>query len=885
MQVLKTKLSRPSMASDRAMQRPQLLSQMVNYCQSSLVFIHAAAGYGKTTLMYQLSERLAANGKRVGWLTLDSDDNDPIRLYQYLQLALLPREQLVAIAHGQIHKQHIIELAQQVALIEIDTVLFIDELDVLDNQESLNILWWLYQYLPQNAHLVIASRVKPNWSFVKEYLLGRLKWVTEEHLSIKSQESPELIHFLQQQNFDHVSLSPELAEQLIHKTEGWFTGIQLTNLYLKENQDIHGFIQNLNGAHHQIVNYLSEQVFLQQDAEIQQFLLQISVLRKLNVALVIALTANNTAQQMLDAISQKSLFIQALDDQRMWYRIHHLFRDFLQAKFKLLQPDCYKQMHCKAAEWFKQQRYLMDAIYHAQQAEDQQLILSLLNSVCRELILEGRHYTFLELVKQLPDAILLQNPKLLYDIIWSLVLTHQATLANHYLQLWHSVDQHEALLQHEDQLGLAPLIAVLEDKLELAYTQAQQNLAQLASTAYFSRAPLIGIGALYQICSGHMTEGRKLLLQTRILYLQGHNLYGLAMVDCVDALCDYLLGDLILAAEKFSQIGQSDEYRNLGLDADNKAAIMNILSSFKADLYYEMNRISQVEDALIDFNGGDHLAMPDMVMVGYILQMRLATLRQDQAAIQLCSNQAYTRSSQWSLPRLAHTVQLYVQQQLKPYSGLADVGQGTFKPFLNFTHLLRGDDLIPIRTQIFTGQVQPAVEYLSQQLDFFKIYPIRQARVQVLLALALYQLKQAEQALDHLQQALERLMPTHAVRVILDEHPLIWDMLADLSQHLARQQQKHLTTLIAYIQHLQKLHQTETSGGVSLNSTKVEPLSKREIQILEKLSQGCTDAEISESIFLSINTVKWHLRKIYNKLQVRSRMEAVNEAKKQGLIE
>ena len=108
---------------------------------------------------------------------------------------------------------------------------------------------------------MIASRVKPNWSFAKEYLLGRLKWVTESQLSIKQQESSALIQFLQQQNFDQLALSTELAEQLIDKTEGWFTGIQFTNLYLKEHQDIHGFIQNLSGAHHQIVNYLSEQVF------------------------------------------------------------------------------------------------------------------------------------------------------------------------------------------------------------------------------------------------------------------------------------------------------------------------------------------------------------------------------------------------------------------------------------------------------------------------------------------------------------------------------------------------------------------------------------------------------------------------------------------------
>ena len=884
MQVLKTKLSRPSMLNGRAMQRPQLLSQIVDYCQSSLVFIHAAAGYGKTTLMHQLSESLLAKGKKVCWLTLDDDDNDPIRLYQYLRLALLDLEPPQSLSYGQIHKQHIIELTQKVAEEDADTVLFIDEFEALTNPECLNIFWWLYQPLPENCHLLIASRVKPNWSFAKEYLLGRLKWVTESQLSIKQQESSALIQFLQQQNFDQLVLSTELAEQLIDKTEGWFTGIQFTNLYLKEHQDIHGFIQNLTGAHHQIVNYLSEQVFLQQDPEIQQFLLQISVLRKINPALVIALTGNPAAQQILDAISQKGLFIQAIDEQRTWYRVHHLFRDFLQSKFKLLQPDAYQQMHSKAAEWFKQQRYLMEAIYHAQQAEDQQLILSLLNSVCRELILEGRHYTFLELVKQIPDSVLVQNPNLLYDIIWTLVLTHQVTLANHYLQLWHSVDQHETLLQHEDQLGLAPLIAVLEDKLDVAYRLAQQNLAQLPSTVYFVRALLIGIGALHHICLGQMSEARKLLLQTRIIYLQGHNLYGLAMVDCIDALCDYLLGNLRLAAEKFTQVGQSEEYRNLGLDEDNQAAIMNILSSFKADLYYEMNQMSQVEVALMDFKGGGNLAMPDMVIVGYILQMRLATLHQDQSAIQTCLHQAHTRSSQWSLPRLAQTIQAYVQQS-SPLSALADTEQAVFQPYLNFTHLLRGDDLMLVRQQIFMGQAEQAKEYLSQQLAFFRIYPLRFARVQILFALALYQLKQHEQACEALQQALETLMPTQAVRVILDEDPLIWDILSGLSQHLSRQKQKHTVVLLEYIQQLQKLNQAESSAEALIGSSGLEALSKREVQILEKLSRGCTDAEISESIFLSINTVKWHLRKIYNKLQVRSRMEAVNEAKKQGLIE
>ncbi|MEG0343216.1 MAG: LuxR C-terminal-related transcriptional regulator [Acinetobacter sp.] len=906
MHILATKLSRPTVGHQTMMQRPQLLEKMLQYSRQAMLLIHAAAGYGKTTIMRQLSELLVEQDSKVQWLTLDADDNDPVRLYQYLWQALCGMQPQEIFTDSIISQQSIYELAQQLPTHVQKTVLFIDEFEQLENKNSLNLIWWLYQYLPEHYHLVIASRVRPEWSLAKETLQGRIQVVTENQLSLKSADTPLLIEFLHQQNPKQTVMDADIAQLLIDKTEGWITGIQLTNLYLKDHQDVAGFIQNLSGAHHQIVNYLSEQVFLQQDIEIQQFLLQMSVLRKVNLSLVMELTGNQAAQHILDTIIQQGLFIQALDEQRTWYRIHHLFRDFLLSRFKLLQADAYKEMHGKAAKWFKQQHDLMDAIYHAQQAEDQQLMLLLLNDVSRELVLEGRIYSLLELVKQLPEQVLVQNPSLLYDIVWSLLLTHQSVLANHYLQLWYSVDQHQTLLQHEDQLGLAPLIALLEDKLDVAYALAHQNLAQLTSPAYFVRGPLIGIEGLYHICSGEMTEARKIIQQTRIIYLQGHNLYGLAMADCIDAVCDYLLGNLNLAIEKFNQIGCSEDYQKLGLDENNKTAIMNILSSFKADLYYEKNQLPQAEAALADFRGGDHLAMPDMVVVGYILQMRLALLRQDQAAIQVCLNQVQTRSSQWSLPRLSKTIQAYTQPQTAIHAVMAEPVDMIDQPLLNFTHLLRGDDLMMARSQIFADQAQQAIVFLTQQASYFKRYPLRQARVQLLLALAYFKLEQKQQAFDLLPQVLQIIISTQAVRIVLDEHPMVWDMLGQFSQTLAASQQGSATQLLNDIQYLFSLtaqsKQTlaQASTGSTLHSAQetkstdsntpleshddIEVLSKREVQILEKVSEGLTDSEIADLIFLSVNTVKWHLRNIYNKLMVRSRLEAVTEAKKKGLI-
>ncbi|RKG37782.1 LuxR C-terminal-related transcriptional regulator [Acinetobacter rongchengensis] len=897
MQVLRTKLSRPTTLNPVIMQRANLFNHLQQYRHKALLFIHAAAGYGKTMLMCQLSDQSLYQGKQIHWLTLDVDDNDPIRLFQYLWLSLLGLEQLSSVPEGQINKHNILELLDQIAPSGQQHVLLIDELDVLENSDCLNMIWWLYQYLPSNINLIIASRIKPEWNFSKEILQGRLYLADERLLSVKSEEIPELIEFLSQQNFENVALSSDQVQLLIEKTEGWITGIQLTNLYLKKDHDANSIIQNLSGIHNQIVDYLSEQVFLQLPEEMQFFLMQISVLRKVNLGLIQEVTAHSQASPFLDTIKHRGLFMQAVDEQRQWYRIHHLFRDFLENRFKLFDIDKFKQAHSKAAYWYKKQHFLMEAIYHAQQADNQELALDLLVTVSRELILEGRIYSLLELVKQLPEHILIKHLNLLYDVIWSLLLTRQNQQANYFVKLWDSLEESPNLILKEDQLGIAPLIALLEDDLAQAYVLAQQNLEKLTESAYFSRGPLIGICALYQICMGKISEARKLVIQTRAAYVQGCNLYGLVFTDCIDATCERLMGNLSLAEEKFNQIGKSADYIKLGIEHSNHAVINAITSSLKADLYYEMNKIELAELALQDFNGGDQLVIPDMVIIGYVLQLRLAHLREDVVFEQTCLTQSQIKTNDWSLPRLAKTVQMVneyqygLEQADVTYTLESDKDNlqlsKTAKQ-MNITNLLIGDDLLIYRRLIFNGEIEKAIDGLLFEAQLIIVYPLRQLRIQLLQTIAHYQLAQYTVAYEYLEKALSMLMSTQAVRIILDEHPLIWEILGQFNQYLNKKKRQSVAPLFAYIQYLFTLSPSTQKESIVLH-TKLserdsELLSKREIQILEKVSDGSTDAEISEYVFLSVNTVKWHLRNIYNKLQVRSRLEAVKDAKKRGLI-
>lgn len=894
MQVLKTKLSRPTTLNSAIMQRSNLLNYLHQYRHKALLFIHAAAGYGKTMLMYQLSEQFLHQGKQIHWLTLDIDDNDPIRLFQYLWISLLGFEQLSSVPEGQINKHNVLELMEKISESGREHTLFIDEFEVLENTDGLNMLWWVYQYLPSNLNLVIASRIKPEWNFSKEILQGRLYVTDEELLSVKAEDTDELIEFLAQQNIENVTLNSELVQLLIEKTEGWITGIQLTNLYLKRDHDANSIIQNLSGVHHQIVDYLSEQVFLQLPEDMRLFLLQMSILRKVNLSLVKEVTAHPQAVQSFEKIKQRSLFMQALDEQWQWYRIHHLFRDFLENRFKLYNFDEFKQAHSKAAYWYKEQHFLMEAIYHAQQADNQALVLDLLTTVSRELVLDGQVYSLLELVKQLPEHVLIKHSSLLYDVIWSLLLTHQNKQANYFVKLWHSVEERPDLILREDQLGLAPMIALLEDNLGKAYTLAQQNLKKLPETAYFTRGPLIGISALYQICMGKMPEARKLLIQTRAAYVQGYNLYGLVFTDCIDATCERLMGNLSLAEEKFNQIGQSADYQKLGIENTNHAVINAITSSLKADLYYEMNKIDLAELALQDFNGGDQLVIPDLVIIGYVLQLRFAHLHENFAFEQACLTQSQIRTNDWSMPRLAKTVQMvneyqYALEQVSiTYVDDAErVLLSNTSKHLNISNLLLGDDLLIYRRFIFNGDIEKAIDGLLREAQRVVVYPLRQVRIQLLQTIAHYQLEQHARAYEYLEKALLSLIPTQAVRIILDEHVLIWQILNQFSRHLQKNKQKNMAPILAYIQYLFTLYSAEKKQIIPLKIVSLDDdviLSKREIQLLEKVSDGFTDAEISEFIFLSINTVKWHLRNIYNKLRVRSRLEAVKEAKKRGLI-
>ncbi len=976
MLLLNTKINRPQLQQSRLLKRPNLLNQLLKDANNRLTFIQAAAGYGKTTIMVQLSEQLQSNNLNVGWLTLDDDDNDPIRLYQYLHAVLTQTSELQPITDDKITKNHIHQLLSQLDTAS-EYTLFIDEMEVLKNTDSLNLMWWLYSFLPINYHLVIASRKSINWSLAKDQLQGLVKIIRVNELKLSSSDANELQNYLQLSFSQNTNLTPymmanqslskttatdtnliddKLVASLIEKTEGWLTGIQLINLYCKNESNLYQLVNQISGAQHQIAEFLAEQVFLQCNENVQDFLMSISVLRKISVKLCQILTEVEDTQSLLKNLSQQGLFIQAIDDEYQWFRIHQLMRQFLQTRLKNTNEKKYWLVHDKAAKWYQEENLLLEAIYHGQIMNNDELVLSSLAKVSHDLILEGRIYSLLELTESLSDAQLYKQPALLYDLIWGLILSHRHQKAERYIQMLEQknlssleADNIISTEYKDKQLGLSAMAAFSADDLSKAYKLAQIGLEQLTPEAYFFRAPLVGICALHQFFQGLIAESSSLLRQSRMLYIRGGNPYGLAYVDSIAATFDRLLGDISSSKRNFGQIGLSPEYSKLGTNDNNREMMLNVASSLKANLYYELNRIEEASQVLIDFEQGDNTAIVDMIIIGFLTKLRLESLKGNSLKPYIAK--ANSKAQEWEIPRLALSVQQWQQQKelhslipvalkkeqgaisnedihvdnirnnVEPYIFYSDSDLSAYRAdALSLTNLLTGLDLLPYRQAIFFGdskKIQQSIDILSQQLKLNRPFVTHNARIQMLLAMAYYVLGQLAPAYNSLVHALEQIRSTGSHRFVLDEHPLLFAILKELNSAskievvLSTDMQDYIRNLLKVIEssnfnEAYAVNDQKTDKGLLLteasqvnenkenqsndqradnNIDKEIVLSPREIEILLLVEQGSSDGQIADSIFLSIHTVKWHLRNIYHKLQVRSRTQAVAEARQQHILD
>ena len=409
--ILATKLYIPP-PRPKAVLRPRLIERLNEGMHYKLTLISAPAGFGKTTLV---SEWLAGCQRPVAWLSLDEGDNDPTRFLIYLVSAL--RTIMANIGEGVLGvlqspqppstESILTALLNEITTIPEHFILVLDDYHLLDAKPVDEALTFLLEHLPPQMHLVIATREDPHLPLARYRARGQLTELRATDLRFTSSEAGEFINQVM-----GLTLSTEEIAALEIRTEGWIAGLQLAALSMQGREDIASFIQAFTGSHRFVLDYLVEEVLQHQSEQIRNFLLQTAILDRVCAPLCNAITEREDGKEMLDGLERSNLFLIPLDDNRQWYRYHHLFADVLRTHLMEAQPDRVATLHLRASAWYEQNGLRSDAIRHALAAEDFERAAGLIEMAWSAMNLGYQSSTWLGWVKTLPEELVHARPVL-----------------------------------------------------------------------------------------------------------------------------------------------------------------------------------------------------------------------------------------------------------------------------------------------------------------------------------------------------------------------------------------------------------------------------------------------------------------------------------------
>ncbi|MCU0492207.1 MAG: LuxR C-terminal-related transcriptional regulator [Chloroflexaceae bacterium] len=871
--LLTTKLFIPP-PRPNAVVRPRLVEQLNAGLTRKLTLVSASAGFGKTTL---LATWLAGSGRPVAWLSLDEGDNDPARFFTYLIAAMhqvapgLGAGLLAALQAPQPPPAEAVATAllNEISALPGPVVLVLDDYHVLEARPIDQAMNLLVEQLPPQLHLVLASREDPQLPLARLRARNQLTELRAADLRFTPDEVASFLKVAM-----GLALAAADIAALERRTEGWIAGLQLAALSMQGQPDPASFISSFTGSHRFVLDYLAEEVLAQQPAHVQHFLQHTAILNRLCGPLCDALLLNppGTGQATLETIERANLFIIPLDNERRWYRYHHLFGDLLRQRLAGRGPGdlSLNELHLRASQWYEDNGLELEAFHHAAAANDLARAERLIEGKGIPLHMRGAVTTILNWLGTLPTEVLNSRPSLWWRY-GSLLLVN-----GHTTGVKEKLDAAETALHgaanDATTRNLIGRIAVARATLALTRYDAATMLVQSHRALEF-----LAPDNLVTRATAHWTLGYGHLSQKNYAAARSAFHQSISISQQLGATFTIILSTIGLGKiqEAENQPHQAAEtYRHvLHLASDQPLQIISEAHLGLARLLYAWN----------DLAGAEHHAMQalqlarqyerviDRFIITEIFLARLKLVQGDAAGANALLAQAQQSARQQHfvhrLPDIAaaQVTLLLHQNQVSAAAGLAQ------------TH-----DLPLSQARVLLAQGNPAaalaiLEPLRQQAE---AHGWGDELLQLLLleALAHQALGQRASAMQLLTEALVLAEPGGFIRLFVDEGQPMAELLRSVR-----------TTSGAYRNYIDQLlaafatHSAVQPSAVRLQPL-LEPLSQRELEVLRLIALGLSNHEIGERLFLALDTVKGHNQRIFAKLQVQRRTEAVARARQLGLI-
>src|SRR6266508_1726576 len=893
--LLSTKFGIPRIQRD-LLARSHLVSSLEEATKRELVLVSTPAGFGKTTLLASW----ARNTERpVAWLSLDGDDNDPVRFWRYI-IAAVDRvhkgigEHTLSLFNALAQPTSnavVTALVNELAALPDELVLIIDNYHLIESQAVHDSLTFLLDHLSPGMHVVISSRSDPPIPLARFRARGQLAELRAADLRFTLEESAALL-----QGIWGLNLPEESIAALEERTEGWVTGLQFAALSLRVSPDAARFIQGFKGSHRYVLDYLTEEVLEQQPDDVRSFLLETSILEQLSGPLCDALTGRHDGQEVLEYLERANLFLVPLDEERHWYRYHHLFADLLLARLQSIDPQRVPELHRKAAAWYEEYGLISDAVRHALTAGEAVWAARLVEQHSEEILRRGEGETLRGWLAALPQDVVRSRPRL------ALAQVIAAFNAGH-------LHAAEPLLKDAEQA----LATGLSEPYEPSIGKEMSMLVNVPVSIALLRASLATLQGdaertteLVRWAQAHLHEdeqGPRISVRWNLAqadWMRGHLPEAeRAFIHIVDEgresgqLHLMLTAGSILGRIQRAQGRLEAAFRTYqeGLEFAARTGPTVVLSAAvahvgMAEVLYERNQLDQALH-----HAGEGIFLGQQLTSTQALASGLATMAwirqalRDPVGAQEAMDEAYQVMLPAEVVSLFNPVPAEWARLLLAQGDVREAARWVEERGLEQegepSYAREREYLVLARTLLGRNQHDRALTLLERLESAAKAQTRMGSviQIQVLQALGFQAAGKADQAMKAMAQTLMQAEPEGYLRTFIDEGPA---MAALLHRALSRGVTTEYTSMVlaAFPSVNQETHPSSSSVTFGFN----EPLSERELEVLRLLATGSSNEEIARELSIALTTARKHVSNIIRKLGVNNRTQAVSRGRDLGLL-
>jgi LuxR family maltose regulon positive regulatory protein len=877
---------RPNLVS-----RPRLVKQLNAGASCKLILISAPAGFGKTTLLY---EWISGRELPLAWFSIDSNDNDPIRFWAYVIAALQTIEPEIGVtAFSALQTPQppaiealvaelindIAESANHISVLseERRLILVLDDYHLITETQVHDSMVFFLDNLPPRMQLILSGRSDPPWPLARVRARQELTEIRIRDLRFTIAETKTLLNRILKFN-----LTADDIARLENRTEGWAAGLQMAAISIRGRENISDFIEDFAGSNRFVFDYLVEEVLASQTPQVTDFLLKTSILERLSASLCDELLGSKKSSKVLWYLDQANLFLNPLDDKREWYSYHRLFGDLLRTQLEQLYPQQIPGLHSKACKWLTANDRIMDAISHAVQGGDHEQIATLTEQHALEMVHHRELKTLQNWLDALPNGMIAARPWLSVAYAWVLVNAWQFENLENYLR--DAEDQKGMLGNGERERLLGHIYAIRayyhgqNGEYLSAVKAGQKALLNLPENDTARSWTSIGIAhnwrRLGDLATAENAYRQAIEINAAIGNEQGqpHALVGLANVLATNG----KLHQAISSYQSILQLIQKQAQKGKWFP------IQGFVHSCLGSVYLEWNDLEKASHhTRLGVNLSERWGQIDFLLSSYNLHVftLLASGDVDEAKkLILKMDLLMSELPEW--PRALVTAYkirfLLLQGENAKASALAQ--ESSFHHTDEFKYEHTWIYIVLARILIATERFEQALTLLVRLLAITETAGAMRSTIEILVlqALTLYRLNELDQARSVIKHALTLAEPEGYVRTFISEG----EIMADLLSQVIRQDK-----LNTYARKLLNSLSTERQySQIRQVKELVESLTPREIEILQLLTTNMSVPEIAQELVVSANTVRSHVKNIYDKLAVNRRSSAVQKAKELHLV-